>query len=156
MRNQGRLNRGSFVHPEIGYNFRITELQTAIGVAQFERLSDTIEKKVSINVKFRELLSECDQIHFPFSSEHTYRVPHRVLIEVDEPENLKTYLATKGIGCRRFYIPMHRQPCCNKRGNFPNSENAYSRGLCLPSYPMLTTDQIEYICANIIDYYNKK
>jgi len=155
-KHDGRRERGIDVIERLGYNFRITELQTAIGVAQYEKLSTIIEKKIENNERFQELLSECDQIHFPFSSEHTYRVPHRVLIEVEEPENLKTYLATKGIGCRRFYIPMHRQPCCNKRGNFPNSENAYSRGLCLPSYPMLTTDQIEYICANIVDYYNKR
>ena len=152
-KHDGRRERGIDVIERLGYNFRITELQTAIGVAQFERLSTIIEKKIENNERFKELLSECDQIHFPLSDANTYRVPHRVLIEVKDPESLKTYLAIKGIGCRRFYIPMHRQPCCNKRGEFPNSENAYSRGLCLPSYPMLTTNQIEYICANIVDYY---
>ena len=101
-------------------------------------------------------MSKCKQISFPSSDENTYRVQHLVLIEVEDPENLKIYLAKKGIGCRRFYIPMHRQPCCNESGEFPHSENAYSRGLCLPSYPMLTTDQIEYICANIVDYYNNR
>lgn len=155
-KHDGRRERGIDIIERAGYNFRITELQAALGVAQFERLPFFIERKIENNNRFRELLSECPEIHFPTSSENTYRVPHRVLIEVEDPEGLKDHLAAKGVGCRRFYIPMHRQPCYDVKEDFPSSEKAYSRGLCLPSYPMLTTDQIEYICANIIEYVERR
>ncbi len=155
-KHDGRRERGIDIIERAGYNYRITELQTAVGVAQFEKLSFIIEKKVSNNKYYHELLSNRSDINFPEAGSDTFRVPHRVLIEVENPEELKNEMAQIGIGCRRFYIPMHRQPCCNKPGVFPNSEGAYSRGLCLPSSPMLKKDQIEFICQNIVDYFKNK
>ena len=87
------------------------------------------------------------------ANNHNYRVPHRVVIEVADPENMKNTLAQKGIGCRRFYVPMHRQPCCSDNPDFgelfPKSEEAYSRGLCLPSSPTLGMADIKRICDEI-------
>ena len=154
-KNDGRRERGIDVIERAGYNFRITELQTAIGVAQFEKLPNFIENKINNNNLYKDLLSENGKVFFPESEESTARVPHRVIIEVADPEGLKEFLAEKGVGCRRFYIPMHRQPCIGSKGDFPHSEKAYSNGLCLPSFPMLKKSQIEYVCDNINNFYSK-
>lgn len=152
-KHDGRRERGIDVIERLGYNFRITELQSAIGVAQFERLETFTSKKINNNKLFSEFLKDIPGITMVEANEDTYRVPHRVVIAVDDPESMKNSLATKGIGCRRFYVPMHRQPCCSDNPDFkesyPKSEEAYSSGLCLPSYPMLELQDIERICKEI-------
>jgi perosamine synthetase len=57
IRNQGRINRGSFVHPEIGYNFRMTDIQSAIGLSQLEKLPEIIEKKSTILFKVGDIIA---------------------------------------------------------------------------------------------------
>jgi len=152
-KHDGRRERGIDIIERAGYNFRITELQTAIGFAQLESLPLFIDKKIKNNKLYKQYLSEIDSVFFPVEDNETYRIPHRVIIEVDDPESLKLFLSKKGIGCRRFYIPMHTQPYIKMKGNFPNSQKAYEKGLCLPSFPMLSEAQIQYVCENIFEYY---
>jgi perosamine synthetase len=136
-----------------GYNFRITELQAALGVAQFPKLRDVIRLKRRNEELYRRGLESVEQVSFPFRDPRCYVVPHRVNILVDEPQKLIDYLGKYGIGCRRFYIPMHRQPCYNQQGHFPNSEWAYEHGVVLPSSPTLTEQQIATVCERIKAYY---
>jgi perosamine synthetase len=71
---------------------------------------------------------------------------------VDDPDALLAYLEQAGIGCRRFFLPIHRQPCYEWPGDYPNAERAYERGLSLPSSPLLSEDQIRYVCNRIAEF----
>ena len=78
-----------------------------------------------------------------------YVIPFRVNILVDEPQKLVDFLASESIDARRFNYPLHKQPCYNVEGEFPNSIKAYETGVYLPSSARLTEEDISYVCEKI-------
>ncbi len=155
--NQGRLKRGWYVHETIGYNFRLTDLGAAVGLAQLDKLPEIIEKKRIHEELYRNLLVDIKQIEFPKIDKRCFNVPFRHNVLVPDPEALSKYLAGLGIGNLRFFYPLHRQPCYKYLGYddsmFPNTIKAYDRGLSLPSSVKLTDGEIFYICAEIRKFY---
>ena len=149
MKNQGRLRAGAYIHPNIGYNFRISDLQAAIGVAQLSKLATMIEMKKKIEKLYRDSLIDIKGVEFPYIDPRGYNVPFRISILVDDPDGLQKFLEKEGIGSRRFFYPLHKQPCYNLEGDFPNTEKAYARGLSLPSSVVLPQEQISYICEKV-------
>ena len=158
LRNQGRLNRGSFIHPEIGYNFRITDIQAAMGLVQLGRLKDIISKKLNLLSLYKENLSNVDGIRFvePIIGSKSTHVPFRVVLMTTQPsEGLMDFLASHEIESRTVFYPLHQQPCYSdgeKNKCISNSTYAYNHGLCLPSYPALEEYKVNYICDTIKEY----
>jgi perosamine synthetase len=149
LRNQGRINRGSFIHPEIGYNFRITDIQCAIGLTQLNKLDDIIQKKQNILQTYKTLLKNINGLKIIEPKNLSNHVPFRIAIEFDRKiTGIMKYLSSKNIETRTFFYPLHKQPCYNTQ-TLKNSTYAYNHGLCMPSYPELQTNQIEYVCKHI-------
>lgn len=153
-RNQGRLNRGSFQHPEIGYNFRMTDIQAAIGLAQLNKLDLIIKNKQRILKRYKDNLSEFHIVE-PVSRNSNH-IPFRVALLYDrDVTSIMRFLTREKIETRTFFFPLHSQPCYrHKYGNksdtqFPNTTDAYRRGICLPSFPTMTNKQIDYVCDKI-------
>ncbi len=162
LRNQGRLDRGSFIHPAIGYNFRITDMQAAIGLAQLEKLPTIIERKLEIYRLYREGLEDVDEISFPVVEEGSNNVPFRFVILAPDAKKLMEYLDERIVQTRSFFYPLHKQPCfqserfTKQKGTyFVNSVYGYERGLCLPVYPMLSEENIRSICGHIREFYHE-
>ncbi len=167
LRNQGRIDRGSFVHPEIGYNFRMTDIQSAVGLVQLGKLPAIIERKAVINELYTKLLDPIPQIRFFKPENDANFIPFRIGVICDEAATLMEYMKEKGIESRTFFFPLHRQPCfsylkreqvfSNKLTDevFPNAVFGYENGVCLPSFPIIEDKQIEYVCDVIADYYDK-
>ena len=156
-KNQGRPARGSFIHNHMGYNFRITDMQAAIGLAQFKRIGETIKRKQSLRAAFYELLDGCPGVRMPLDNGFGNVVPFRVNILVEKPEALSRFLAERGIATRRFFYPLHLQPALTARNSAVRrtpiqSVRLFEAGLMLPSGLDLTEDQIDYICACIHEY----
>jgi perosamine synthetase len=155
--NQGRLKRGWYVHETIGYNFRLTDLGAAVGLAQLDKLPEIIEKKKAHEELYRDLLADVGQVEFPKIDKQCFNVPFRHNILVPDPKALSKYLAGLGIGNLRFFYPLHRQPCYKylKYDDimFPNTIKAYDRGLSLPSSVKLLNTEIAYICMKIKEFY---
>lgn len=155
--NQGRTKRGQYVHDTIGYNFRMTDLQAAIGLAQLDKLDKIVTLKKEHERLYREFLSNIEQIEFPKIDDRCFNVPFRHNILVPDPEGLGNYLTELGIGNLRFFYPLHRQPCYKylnyTDSMFPNTVSIYNRGLSLPSSAKLTDDEIEYTCEQIRGFY---
>jgi len=152
LKHQGRTRRGVYFHEHIGYNFRLTDLQSAIGLAQLSKLPTIIERKKKNEKIYKKNLSGIKGIQFPYVDPRGYNVPFRINILVDNPQALCDFLETKGIGSRRFFYPLHKQPCYNRGGKYPNAEMAYKRGLSLPSSVTLTEEQIKYVCEKIKEF----
>jgi len=153
-KNQGRLKRGSFLHDQVGFNFRITDLQAAVGVAQICRLDSLIENKFRVLERYRAGLDGCSGVTVTQPNEHGDWVPFRINILVDDPEELGTFLDDKGIGTRRFFYPLHLQPSLTAKNSFlrkkpVNSMKIFQRGLSLPSSISLTDEEIDYVCSSI-------
>ena len=158
LRNQGRKERGSFIHPEIGYNFRLTDIQAAIGIAQLKKLPDIIEKKLSLLDYYKSHLEALDEVSVleptnPLSN----HIPFRIVLRSSEHISpLSDFLQSKNIETRTVFHPLHKQPCYSVStpdSEFPNSLHAYSHATCLPSYPALGHKSVDYICDSIKSYY---
>lgn len=154
-KHDGRRERGYDLIERIGFNFRLTELQAAVGVAQLNRLEFFVARKLEILGAYQGLLSGIPEVTvFRFNPEGRI-VPHRVIIMVPEAKPLIDRLNTGGIGVRTLFMPMHSMPVYNSAQRFPATERLYARGVCLPSAPTLTHANIEYICDTIRDYYQR-
>lgn len=145
-----------FVHEELGWNFRMSNLQAAVGIAQLERLNETIIRKREIGRQYTELLSKLPDVQLPVAqteyAENIYWVYGVVLgdnLPFDAKEAMRR-LAQQKIGTRPFFWPMHEQPVFRKMGLFehiscPVAERFARRGFYLPSGLALTHDQIEHV-----------
>ena len=156
-KNQGRLKRGSFVHEQMGYNFRITDLQAAIGLAQFDRLDATIQAKRALQDAYYRRLRSCPGVRFPQPNGYGEVVPFRVNILVDDPEGLADYLAQREIAVRRYFYPLHLQPSFNEtnmivREKPVNSIRLFETGLMLPSGLDLSEAEVDFVCGCIEEY----
>jgi perosamine synthetase len=149
-----------FVHEELGWNYRMTNLQAAVGVAQLERLSQYIERKMRIGSRYTELLEGIDGLQLPVVrtnyAENIYWVYGIVIDDrraLDSAE-VMSRLAEKGIGTRPFFWPMHEQPVFKKMGlfkeeSYPVAERLARQGFYLPSGLGLRDEQMEYVAGCI-------
>ena len=153
LKHQGRRNRGVYLHEEIGYNFRITDMQAAIGLAQLNKLPFIIQRRKDIEARYRDNFKNTYGIHLPFKNMSGFNVPFRCNVLLSEPQKLMDFLKTCNIASVRFFYPLHRQPCYAYMGlkdkDFSNSIWAYEHGLSLPSFTGLTDGQVDYICEVI-------
>ncbi len=147
--NQGRSGRGWYIHDYMGYNFRLTDLQAAVGVAQIKKLPLIIKKRKKIEKLYKNYLAGVKGVEFPFVDPRGDKIPYRITILVEKPQELLDFLDKGGIKASRSFYPLHLQPCYNIKGNFPNSVFAYERILRLPSGTGLTEKEICYVCDKI-------
>jgi len=151
-RNQGRLHSGTFIHPSVGWNFRITDLQAAIGRVQLAKLDLIIEKKREVYSWYVDDLWGVDQIDFilPKSA-----VPFRAVFLCERAEELRAYLLAYGIEPRTAFYPLHAQPYfkCGSEDGYPNAWKAWNYGVCLPVYPSLKREEVIYITDTIKEFY---
>jgi len=162
LRNLCFQDRKRFVHEELGYNFRMTNMQAAIGVAQLERLTEFVERKRQMGKRYTELLTDVDGLELMPSrtsyADNIYWVYGLVLkdhVTFDADEAMRR-LGQKGIGTRPFFWPMHEQPVFRKMGLFsdetyPVAERLARRGFYVPSGLALTNKQIEEVAEAVID-----
>lgn len=145
-----------FVHERLGWNFRMTNLQAAIGVAQLERLDEFVLKKRKIGAWYQERLQDLPGVKRPIAktdyADNIYWVFGLVLdseIGFDAKEAMKR-LAAESIGTRPFFCPMHQQPFLLNSGHFsgesyPVSDNLYKQGFYIPSGMALTEQQADRV-----------
>ena len=165
LRNQGRINRGSFIHETIGYNFRMTDIQAAIGLVQLRKLDDICKRKSSILAMYRERLDGIPQIRFIDVTLGSTYIPFRIAIFAERAHELMKYMEKRKIETRTFFYPLHKQPAFQqlsqktdnqtetKSDDFVASNYAYDNGLCLPTYPGLPKEDVSYVCDQIIAFY---
>ena len=157
LRNQGRLNRGTFIHPEIGYNFRMNDIQSAIGLKQLEKKDFICARKRQNFNLYYERLKNNTNLKIIMPKKQSGFVPFRVaVIFKDKANDVSKFLTSNGIETRTFFYPLHKQPCYsdlkNDDANFLSSIELFDHGLCFPVYPEMTEEQINYICDKIEEY----
>ena len=145
-----------FVHQEIGYNYRMTNMQAALGVAQLEQIEEMVKKKRWIGQIYNELLKDIDMVNLPITTtdycENIYWVYTITLKDECKktPKKVMQELGEHKIGTRPFFYPMHQQPVFKKMGLFldddlPNSKKLYERGFYIPSGLGLTESEIKKV-----------
>ena len=142
-----------FIHEEIGGNYRMTNMQAALGVAQLENIDVAVNKKRYIGYTYNELLKDLETVNLPVPKtdfcENIYWV-YAITLKDDFTKTAKEVMAelsSYNIGTRPFFYPMHKQPIFNRMGLFleddlPNSENLYEKGFYIPSGLTLTNKEM--------------
>lgn len=157
--NQGRTGRGWYVHDHLGYNFRMTDLQAAVGLAQLRKLETIIRKREKNEKLYKKHLKGVSEVEFPYVSRKGRRTIWRITILVKDPQALLEFLEKEGIKAARTFFPLHTQPCYKRyrvKGKFPNADYISGRLLRLPSGTGLTEKEIRYVCEKIKLFYKKK
>lgn len=151
-----------FEHDELGWNYRMTNLQAALGVAQIERLAQHVKQKRTLGEIYHKLLDGTPHLQLPTPNqdyaENIYWVYALMLkdsINLDAPGMMKK-LAERGIGTRPFFWPIHEQPVLKKMGLFQNescpvAERMARRGFYIPSGMATTPEQQERVAIAVRD-----
>jgi perosamine synthetase len=164
LKNHGRDRKGVFIHEEIGFNFSFTEMQAAIGVAQMNKLPRIIQRKKEIHDRYVSALADITALTPCPVDPRTEPVFWFTSFFSNENENLAAWLLERHIQTRRFFYPLHLQPCYQKEtaialantGSFPVTEDVYRRGLSLPSSYLLTDVQQTIVIENIKGFYEHR
>jgi perosamine synthetase len=149
-----------FVHDDLGWNYRLSNLQAALGVAQLERLDEFVARKRRMGARYDELLSGVPHIGLPVASvgyaRNIYWV-YGIVLADDVPfeaAEMMRRMADRGVATRPFFWPMHEQPALQRLGLFqgeryPVAERLARRGFYIPSGLGLTEDEMEQSAAAV-------
>ena len=143
---------------ELGFNYRLTDFQAALGSSQLKRANEGLEKRKAIAKKYNEVFSNMSSIlrHSGFIEGHAY---HLYIIEVENRKELYEYLKSKDIFCQVHYIPLHKMPyyagIVNLEIDLSYSEEYYKHCLSLPMYPTLTISEQDFVIEQIKLFFNE-
>jgi len=156
LRNQGRAPGDTWLsHTYLGYNYRLDEMSSALGVAQMKRLDEMLEKRKVVAEWYSDRLSEIPGIEVPFVTPETTRMSWFVyVIRLDkgiDRAGLAKRLDAHGVPIRPYFLPIHLQPYMVERfgyreGDYPVTEDLGRRGVAVPFSGVMSEAQVEYVC----------
>lgn len=153
LKDQGRPVQGTGgddIHFSIGYNFKLTNLQAAVGLGQMSALDERLERARRIYRWYSEGLADVDGVRLPGFDIDAGETPQWTDAVVDRRDDVDQYLTERGIQCRRFWHPIHsQQPYRRADAEFPQSTSIARAALWLPSSFQLTREDAERVCHNI-------
>lgn len=152
---------------DLGYNYRLNEVQAALGISQFKRVEDSIGKRVKAASYYTRKLNEIEGIVTPCKSKNRTHVYHLYVTKILKEkcglsrDELFRKLSTKGIGLSVHYTPLHLMTFYKKLAGcttrpFPNADEVYKEVLSLPIFPTITRNQIDYVIKSIQDCISSK
>lgn len=158
LKSHAMNKKRKYYHKEIGYNYRMTNLQAAIGLAQLENISKLIATKRKNARTYNMHLERIDGILLPSEkewAESVFWMYSIILKKLRLKDKLARYLSEKGIETRPFFEPMHKLPMYKTKESLRNTEFLSTNGISLPSGVLLTSDQIYYISQEIKKFAKK-
>lgn len=157
LKNQGVSATKQYWHDVVAYNYRMTNIQAAIGLAQIEQVNEILSKKKAVAEYYRNNLQglplKTDPLANDIINSHWMC---SIIVEPAIREELRDYLTVNGIETRPFFYPSHVLPMYTHLAvcNYPVAETLAASGINLPSFPALTEEQMAYVCETIRKYFN--
>jgi len=156
LRDHGMSKTKRYWHDLVGFNYRLTNLQASIGLAQLEKLNSFVNKKIQIAQHYIDFFSKYDFFEFQNkldNSKNSYWL-FSVLIKDNAPftkNEFIDFLKRKGIDSRPLFFPLHSMPIYKnfKRSSLKNSIDLSAKGVSLPSFVDISRKEIKYILENI-------
>jgi len=153
LRDHAMSKEKRYWHTEVGFNYRMTNVQAALGLAQLERIDEIIAKKRLIFEWYKEGLKDIEGIKLNYEAPWAKNVYWMVCLEVEgytekQRDELMKRLKEKNIDTRPYFYPLSDMPMFEK-ADTPIAHKVYQRGLNLPSYFDITKDQVDYVCKTI-------
>ncbi|MCU0415804.1 MAG: DegT/DnrJ/EryC1/StrS family aminotransferase [Cytophagaceae bacterium] len=156
--NQANEKPGDYWHEKVGYNYRLSNVNAAFGLAQWEQLSQKVERKRQIRTWYRQYLPESISILLPENAteKDSAWLTIAYFPKVKDTENIKEYLKNEKIESRKPWRPMHLQPVFSNIKHFVkgSAELLYQKGLCLPSGINMTEELVKRISEKIVIFIN--
>lgn len=141
---------------ELGYNYRITDFQAALGISQLKRADAGLVRRHVIADTYRKAFSGVKGITLPYVSSQVYHAYHLFVIQVEDRLGLYNYLHKNKVYAQVHYIPLHLMPYYRqfgyKEGDLPVVEAYYKHCLSLPMYPTLTDEEQEYVIQKVLEF----
>ena len=143
---------------ELGYNYRITDIQAALGNSQLKNADKGLLRRQEISKKYRIAFDKVGVKYQKHDSKH-FNAHHLFVIEVENRKELYDFLRQNTIYAQVHYIPVHLLNYYKqfgwKEGDFPNAENYYKHCISLPMYPSLTDKEQDYVIKKVIEFVEK-
>lgn len=140
---------------DLGYNYRITDIQCALGCSQMKKLDRFLERRRALAKRYDVAFSECEDIVTPYQLPETESGWHLYIIQVKNHDRRQVFeqLRANGIGVNVHYIPVYYHPYYQEHGydkvHCPKAEELYSRMISLPLYPGLTDEQQDEVIEKV-------
>lgn len=140
---------------ELGYNYRITDFQCALGISQMDKLDRFVEKRREIAARYDEAFHGLKGIITPSQAKGCRNSYHLYVIQVSGMPRKEAYdkLRAAGLGVNVHYIPVYKHPYYRNNGYAdvccPNAEELYSRMISLPMYPSMKDEEVEYVISTV-------
>lgn len=158
LKNQGLAKPGDYWHDVIGYNYRMTNIEAAIGLAQMERADEILAAKRELatwyHAELRKLNLECHEGNADVL--HSFWMNSFLVRDQKDRDPLRLHLSLAGIETRPAFPLVHAMPMYNCDLDFPVARELSTKGINLPSWPGLTREQVEYICSAISAFYKTR
>jgi len=149
---------------ELGYNYRLTDIQAALGLSQLKRINEFKQRRREIVLCYNEAFKNIDWLQIPYEVKNLSSCFHLYIIQIDFKKIGKTrkqvmdLLARKNIGTQVHYIPVHTQPYYRdhfgtKWGDCPVAENLYEKTLSIPLYPRMTDADVKHVVKSVSSLY---
>jgi perosamine synthetase len=151
LRGHGMNPKKRYWHDVVGFNYRMTNLQAALGVAQLRKIGRLVERKREIAKKYRELLGEDNAvIHAPEMSwaRNVYWL-YSILLDASLRERVMKALGRQGIETRPFFYPIHTMPPHKRSSRLPTAERLSARGMNLPSGPRIGNEEVYTVASSV-------
>lgn len=152
LRNQGRRpGDGWLDHSLLGYSFRISEMNCALGLAQMRRIDEILDRRAAAAARYAKELRALPNVTLPLASVENGKVSWFVfVVRVEDRDELARSLAERGIASGKYFAPLHRQPLfapyVNPHDDFRVTEKASAQTLALPFFTRITAEQIADVC----------
>lgn len=148
IKDYGRSINERYVHDIIGSNFRITDLQSAIGLQQLKKIEDHISRRIEIATQYRKQIKNLEFQRIPnYATKHSYMLFFAFAENMDIRDRYLRKLNERGIDARKSWMPINMQPCNPELQNtgFINAENVFNKALTLPIYNSMTSDEVKTV-----------
>ncbi|ACH39585.1 MAG: hypothetical protein ACD_55C00099G0006 [uncultured bacterium] len=156
-KGQGLAKHREYWHDVVGYNYRMTNICAALGLAQLERSDELLDKKREVARWYAEELEGAPVLLHRETADvrHSYWMCSLQVLDPALREPLRLALGNAGIETRPVFYPLHTMPMyAQKFQRHPVSERIGWRGVCLPSWPEISKDQVQFICGEINGFLN--
>ena len=162
LRNQGRSDGAGWLdHPRLGFNYRLSDVQGALGLSQLRRIESFIERRQVVESAYREALAGIPGIVLPAQPRAGERVSWFVYVirladdlGREDRDAVLAHLRSRGVACRNYFVPIHLQPYMRegfgfREGMFPVTERVAERTIALPFYGRLTGSEVERVAETL-------
>lgn len=144
---------------QLGFNYRLTDFQAALGISQLKRADEGLMRRQEIAKRYNEAFKGVEEIKTPFVSSEVFHAYHLYIIQVPDRLGLYNYLRENGVYAQVHYVPVHLMPyyrdSIDNKNGLPIVEDYYRHCLSLPMYPTLLDEQQQYVIEKVLEFIRK-